>query len=118
MSGLVLLVTACNSWICYKNRYAELLVLHYQNVASLILFSRYLVNVHLNWVNWFHFLILEGGLLSTCYCDRLHHISVNSFFSHIVRFLNSLPIEYFPLTYDLHGFKSRINRHLLTVKSL
>ena len=30
---------------------------------------------------------------------------------------NSLPIEWFPLTYDLSGFKSRINRHLLTVGS-
>ena len=28
---------------------------------------------------------------------------------------NSLPIKCFPLTYDLNGFKSRINRHLLTV---
>ena len=26
-------------------------------------------------------------------------------------------IEYIPLTYDLNGFKSRINRHLLTVGS-
>ena len=30
---------------------------------------------------------------------------------------NSLPIECFPLTYDLSGFKSRINRYLLTVGS-
>ena len=30
---------------------------------------------------------------------------------------NSLPIECFPLTYDLSGFKSRINRHILTVGS-
>ena len=28
-----------------------------------------------------------------------------------------LSIECFPLTYDLSGFKSRINRHLLTVGS-
>ena len=28
-----------------------------------------------------------------------------------------MPIECFPLTYDLGGFKSRINRHLLTVGS-
>ena len=33
---------------------------------------------------------------------------VNSFF---------LRTECFPLTYDLSGFKSRINRHLLTVGS-
>ena len=29
----------------------------------------------------------------------------------------SLPIECFPLTYDLSGFKSRINKHLLTLGS-
>ena len=36
---------------------------HRHNVASLSLFYRYLVDVHLNWLNWFHFLILEVGLL-------------------------------------------------------
>ena len=30
---------------------------------------------------------------------------------------DSLPIDSFPLTYDLSGFKSRINRHHLTVRS-
>ena len=39
-------------------------LVHSQNVASLSLFlSTTLGNVHLNWLNWFHFLILEGGLL-------------------------------------------------------
>ena len=33
---------------------------HLQNVASL---SLTLVGVHLNWLNWFYFLILEGALL-------------------------------------------------------
>ena len=37
---------------------------HHHNVASLSLFYRYLVDVHLNWLNWFHFLILEVGLLA------------------------------------------------------
>ena len=32
---------------------------HHQNVASL----SSLVDGHLNWLNWFHFLILEEGLL-------------------------------------------------------
>ena len=32
-------------------------------------------------------------------------------FPHTARLWNVLPIEYFPLTYDLNGFKSRINRH-------
>ena len=37
---------------------------HHRNVASLSLFYRYyFVDVHLNWLNWFHFLFLEGGLL-------------------------------------------------------
>ena len=33
------------------------------------------------------------------------------------RLYNSLPVECFPLTYDLSGFKSIINRHILTVGS-
>ena len=37
---------------------------HRRSVASLSLFYRYyFVVVLLNWLNWFHFLILEGGLL-------------------------------------------------------
>ena len=65
---------------------------------------------------------------STRYSDRLHDFSVtiprcykdvyvNSFFLRTAKLRNSLPIECFPLTYDLSGFKSRINRHLLTVGS-
>ena len=63
---------------------------------------------------------------STCYSDWLHDCSatiprfhkdvyVNSFFPCKARFWNSLPIECFSLTYDLNGFKFRINRHLITV---
>ena len=66
---------------------------------------------------------------NTCYSDRLHDFSVaiprcykdvyvNSFFPCTARLWNSLPIEWFPLTYNLNGSKSRINRHLLTVSSL
>ena len=62
------------------------------------------------------------------YSDRLHDfcvtiprcqkdVYVSSFFPRTARLWNSLPIECFPLTYDLSGFKSRINRHLLTVGS-
>ena len=62
------------------------------------------------------------------YSDRLHDFSVtipicynviyvNSFFPHTARLWNSVPIDCFPLTYDLSGFKSRINRQLLTVGS-
>ena len=66
---------------------------------------------------------------STRCSDRLHDFSVtipgcykdvyvNSYFPHKARLWNSLPIECFPLTYELSGFKSRINRNLLTVDSL
>ena len=65
---------------------------------------------------------------STRYSDRLHDFSViiprcykdvyaNSFFPPTARLWNSLPIVCLLLTYDLSGFKSRINRHLLTVGS-
>ena len=66
---------------------------------------------------------------STRYSDGLHDFSVtiprcykdvyvNCFFPRTAKLWNSLPIVCFPLTYDLSGFKSRINRHLLTVGSL
>ena len=48
-----------------------------------------------------------------CYWD----IYVNSFCPQTARLWNSLPIECFPLTYDLRGFTPRINRHRLTVGS-
>ena len=65
---------------------------------------------------------------STRYSDRLHDfyvtiprcykdVYVNSFFPRTAKLWNSLPIECFPLTYDLSGFMFRINRHLLTVGS-
>ena len=79
-----------------------------------------------NWLNWFHFHFSRGR--STRYSDRLHDFSatiprcckdvyVISFFPRTARLWNSLPIELFPLAYDLSGFKSRLNRHLLTVGS-
>ena len=37
------------------------------------------------------------------------------FFPRTARLWNSLPIEYFPLTYGPSGFKSRINGCLLKV---
>ena len=64
----------------------------------------------------------------THYSDRLHDFSVtiprcyrdayvNSLFPRTARLWNYLPIECFPLTYDLSGSKSRISIHLLTVPS-
>ena len=66
---------------------------------------------------------------SACYPDRLHNFSVtisrcckdvyaNNFFPRTARLWSFLPLECFPSTYNLNGYKSRINRHLLTVVSL
>ena len=69
----------------------------------------------MNWLNWFHFLILEGGLL-VILIDRMIFLSPFldvTWMSMSLR--DSLPIECFPLTYDPSGFKSRIDRHILTV---
>ena len=60
--------------------------------------------------------------------DRLHDFSAtipryyknicsNSFFPRTARLSNSLPTECFPLTYDLNGYKFRINRLLSSVDS-
>ena len=76
MSELVLLVAIWNCWITYKNGYAGLLVLHLLSLLNPWLIIRMkpvkvfaigitLVDVHLNWLTWSHFLILKGGLLIT-----------------------------------------------------
>ena len=105
-----------------KNRYPGLNVV---NVASLsLLYGYYFCSFKLAEL----VPLPHSCWRSTCYSDRLHDSSVtilrcykdvyvNSFFLHTVRLWNSLPIECFPLTYDLSGCKSRINRHLLTVGS-
>ena len=99
---------------------------HHRNVASLSFFyCYYLVDVYLNWLNCFHFLILVlvplvivmgciiflSRFLDRCYKDDC----VNSFFPCTARPWNSLPAECFPLIYDLSGLKSRVNRHLFTM---
>ena len=100
---------------------------HYQNVSSLSLFCRYYFSRCSSELAQLVPLSFSRGR-STRYSDRLHHFSVtiakcykdvyiNSFFPRTVRLWNSLPIECFPLTHNVNGFKSRINRHLLTVGS-
>ena len=98
-----------------------------QNVASLSLFNRhYFGRCSSELAQLVPLLYYRGR--STRYSDRLHDFSVtiprcykdvyvNSFFPRTARLWNSLPIECLPLTYDLSGFKSRINRHLLTINS-
>ena len=119
--------------LSYKNGYLVLLVLHLlpllnswiiaeMQPAKIFSICISLIDVHLNWLNSFHFLIIVGGLpvfltdciifvtIPKCYS----YVYGNSFFPRTSRLLNTLAIEYFPLTYDLNGFKSAINRHLST----
>ena len=100
---------------------------HRQNVASLSLFYRYYFGRCSSELARLVPLPFSRGS-STGYSDGLYDFSVtiprchkdvyvNSFFPRTARLWNSLPIECFPLTYDLNGFKSRISKHLLTVGS-
>ena len=100
---------------------------HHRNVASLSLFYRYYFGRCSSKLAQPVPLPFPRGR-STRYSERLYDFSVtiprcykdvcvSSFFPRTARLWNSLPIEYFPLTYDLRGFKSRINRYLLTVGS-
>ena len=100
---------------------------HCRNVASLSFFYRYYFGRSSSELAHLVPLPYSRGR-STRYSDRLHDfpvtiprcykdVYVNSFFPRTARLWNSLPIECFPLTYDLSGFKCRINRCLLTVGS-
>ena len=100
---------------------------HCQNVASLSLFYRFYFGRCSSELTQLVPLPCSWGR-PTCYSDGLYDFSVtiprchkngyvNSLFPCTARPWNSLPMEYFPLTYDLNGFKSRIKRHLLTVGS-
>ena len=101
---------------------------YHQSVASLSIFYRYYFGrysaelaqlVPLSFSRWrstgfsdcFHDISVT---ISRCYKD----IYANSVSPGTAKIWNSLRIECFPLTYNLNGFKSRINRHLLTVGSL
>ena len=100
---------------------------HHRNVASLSLFYRYYFGRCSSELAQLVPLPYSRGRC-TRYFDRLHDfcvtisryckdVYVNSFFPCTAGLWNFLPIECFPLTYDLSGFKSRINRYLLTVGS-
>ena len=137
MSGLALLVATWNCWISYKNGYTGLLVLHLLPLLNRWLFVE--MYSRLIFVYKYYFGRCSSELVQlvslpyspgrcTRYFDRVHDfpvtiprcykdVYVNSFFSRTARLWNSLLIEFFLLTYDLSGFKSRISRHLLTVGS-
>ena len=87
---------------------------HHRNVGSLSLFYSYYIGRCSSELAQLVPLPFPRGRF-TCYSDRLHDFSVtilrcykdvyvNSFFPFTARLWNSLPIECFPLTYDLSGF--------------
>ena len=135
-SGLVPLVATwncrqvakTNMQDCFPSLAASLEPLaHRGNVASRSLFYRYYFGRCSSELAQLVPLPFSRGR-STRYSYRLHDFTVtlprcykdvyvNSFFPRTSRLWNSLPIKCFPLTYNLNGFKSRINRHLLTVGS-
>ena len=95
---------------------------HHRNVASLSLFYRCYFGRCSSELAQLVPLSYSHGR-STHYSDRLHYFSVtiprcykdvyvNSFFAQTARLWNSLPVECLPLTYNLNGFKSKIDRHL------
>ena len=97
--------------------------IHCQNVANLNLFYRYYLGRCSSELT--RPVSLQRSTHSSV---RLHHLCifipryykdvyVNSFLPHTSQLWNSLSIECFPLIYDLSRFKSRINRHLLSVGS-
>ena len=97
---------------------------HCQNVATLNLFYRYYFDrCSSELAQLVPLPFSQGG--STRYSDRLHGFSVtiprcykstdvylNSFFPSTARPWNFLVIEYFPLTYDLSGFKACVHYFL------
>ena len=96
---------------------------HCRNVASVSLFYKYyFVRSSAELARLVPVPFSRGR--STRYSERLHDFSVtisrcykdvyvNSFPPCTARLSNSVPIECFPLTYNVNGFKSRINRYLL-----
>ena len=98
---------------------------HHRNVASLYLLYRY---YFVRFSSELAQLVPLPFSRGKVYFDRLRTFSVtiprcykdvyvNSLFPRTARLWNSLPIDCFPLAYDLNGCKSRITKHLLTVGS-
>ena len=100
---------------------------HRRNVASLSLFYGYYFGRCSSELSQLVPLPYSRGR-STRFSDRFHDFSVtiprcykdvyvNSFFPCRARLWNSVPVKRFLFNYDPSGFKSRINRYLLTAGS-
>ena len=133
----------CNAWNGVPSCYLQLLdkvqkricrtvglepLAHCQNVASWSLLYRHYFNRCSSELAHLVSLPYSRGR-SSSYSDRLpdfcvtiprcyKDVYVNSFFPYTARLWKFLPIECFPLTFGLNGWKSRITGHLLTVGSV
>ena len=118
---LVLLMWKWMGLFLRKNQFLR--CLDWRSVTNWI--KAHTLSLLLKLQNWSWFILWSVFLLRllciSINSDRLHYFSVtiprcymdvyvNSFFPCMAKLWNSLPIECFPLTYDLSGFKSRINR--------
>ena len=105
MSGLVIQIATSICQLCYRNVFVGLLVL------ELPLLWIPLPPVIIELV-----LVPYSSWRSICYSNMLHccvtilrcYKNV-SFFPRTARIWYLLPIEYFPLTYDLNEFKTRVS---------
>ena len=99
-------------------------LIHSRNVASLSFFYRYYFGrcssdpaqlVPLPYSRGRSTRLLHDFSVTITRCCK--DVYINSFFPRTARIWNSLPTECFSLTYDRSGFKSTMNRYLLTVGS-
>ena len=122
---LVILVTVltwmwCSSWyLNFKSKY----IFDIYRSAMLLIHLKTKIKLHICQILISLLLYLSlSSNLSQFYFFRKDFnywivLYVKSFFPHTAWLRNPLPIECFPLTDDLNGFKSRIDRHLWTVGS-
>ena len=110
MSWLVLLFATWNCWKSYKNRYAGLLVIHLLPLLTPWLIIEpladsigiALLDVHLNRLNWFHFLILEGDLLVFCHhSEMLQGCLYKDFFPCTARLCIYMELSAYRMTHSL-----------------
>ena len=87
-------------------------------VFSVGIFFSFFLSFHLNWLICLCFLILVGSSLAILIdCLIFRYFFVNILFCCTAKLLLYVPQKCFYLIYDLSGFKSRVNRHILYLGS-
>ena len=118
MFGLVLVAATRICQINYSCGYVGLFILHFlpllKKTEDFSVFIS-LEDGHLNWLGRSNpnSNRLPDFSVTTPRCYK--NVYRNSFFSHTTTLWNSLPVEYFCLTYDLNDCKFKVNRYLLSL---